>query len=274
MHNKSLIKIKNLDIIFGDKKSEALILLDNGFNREDIKQKTGAILGVKNINLSIQEGEILVLMGLSGSGKSTLVRAINGLNSITRGTVNVLGYDLEKCNKKSLRDLRQKHIAMVFQSFALFSWRTVLDNAAFGLELCGLRKEKRYEIALKALSQVGLSSWVKHYPKELSGGMQQRVGLARALATNADILLMDEPFSALDPLIKSHLQDELLALQKKFHKTIVFVTHDFSEAIKIGSRLAILKDGEIVQEGKPEEILYNPKTPHVIEFVKEVKRIY
>lgn len=271
----SIINIENLDMVFGPHPQKALKLLDSGLNREGIKQKTGQVVGVHNASLSIEEGEIFVLMGLSGSGKSTLLRAINGLLPITRGNISIEiaqkgFYDLAHADNAALRELRTKHVAMVFQKFALMPWKTVIENVAFGLELAGLAKNERLVRAEQCLKAVGLSEWARHLPHELSGGMQQRVGLARALATDASILLMDEPFSALDPLIKGHLQQELLRLQKSLKKTIVFVTHDLDEALKLGNRIAIMQEGSVVQVGTPETIITKPKNAYVKQFVAHV----
>lgn len=273
-----VISISNLDIVFGNHKNQALALLDAGRGRDEIREKTGQIVGVNHANLNINKGEIFVLMGLSGSGKSTLLRAINGLCPITRGeiilTINEQGlektFSIAELDPVSMRHMRSKHISMVFQKFALLPWKNVLDNVAFGLEIARVSKNIREQRAYQCLELVGLSEWAKRLPKELSGGMQQRVGLARALATDASILLMDEPFSALDPLIRNHLQQELLHLQKSLNKTIIFVSHDLEEALKIGSRIAIMQDGSIVQSGSAEEIVAKPKTAYVKDFVANI----
>lgn len=271
----SIIDIDHLDMIFGPRPDEALAHLDCGLNRSSIKQKTGHVVGVHDATLAIEEGEIFVLMGLSGSGKSTLLRAINGLLPISRGTIhlNIPGhqsYALARADEAAWREIRTKHIAMVFQNFALLPWKNVLENVAFGLELAGVNKSERLKRAHGCLEAVDLVPWAKHLPQELSGGMLQRVGLARALATDASILLMDEPFSALDPLIKNHLQQELLRLQRSLKKTIVFVTHDLDEALKIGNHIAIMQEGSIIQVGTPEAIITQPKTPYVKQFVAHV----
>jgi glycine betaine/proline transport system ATP-binding protein len=252
----------------------ALRLLDSGASRADILTKTGCVLGAAGIDLDVETGEICVLMGLSGSGKSTVLRAINALNKVTRGTVLVqhdgAAIDVTKCDARTLRDIRMRTVATVFQQFALLPWRTVRQNVAFGLELRGMEKSARNAVVDEKLAMVGLSQWAEKYAHELSGGMQQRVGLARAFATDADILLMDEPFSALDPLIRDKLQDELLDLQARLHKTIVFVSHDLDEAMKIGNRIAILESGRVVQFGTAEDILLRPADAYVTEFVKHM----
>jgi glycine betaine/proline transport system ATP-binding protein len=254
---------------------QALALLDAGGTRSDIAEKTGVVVGVANASLSVERGEISVLMGSSGSGKSTLLRAANGLNRVTRGQVLVEDGEATvdigaNCDPATLRRIRRLRIAMVFQQFALLPWRTVRDNVGFGLELRGDTPEKRRRIVEEQLELVGLKPWGGRYCSELSGGMQQRVGLARAFATEADILLMDEPFSALDPLIRRKLQDELLALQERVRKTILFVSHDLDEALKLGDRVTILEGGRIVQTGTGRDILERPADDYVAEFVRNV----
>jgi glycine betaine/proline transport system ATP-binding protein len=265
------VSFQNVDIIFGKRAAEGLALLDQGATRNDILAKCGAILGVADASLDVGEGEITVLMGLSGSGKSTLMRAVNGLNKPVRGRVLVKDesgmVDVARCDEATLRRIRMGRVAMVFQQFALLPWRTVAENAGFGLELAGVPEEERKRRVEKQLELVGLAAWAGKYAQELSGGMQQRVGLARAFATDAPILLMDEPFSALDPLIRTKLQDELLELQKKLRRTIVFVSHDLDEALKIGTRIAIMEAGRIVQYGPPQEIVLNPANDYVRDFV-------
>lgn len=265
------ITIRNLDVVFGDKPKLALELIDNGKSRQEIIDETGQVVGVDNVSMSVKEGEICVLMGLSGSGKSSLLRAVNGLNEISRGNLEVKDgesqVDLASCDEDTLRHLRTHRISMVFQKFALMPWLTVLDNVAFGLELQGVGKSERRMRAREQLEMVGLSEWEDKYPHELSGGMQQRVGLARAFAMDTDILLMDEPFSALDPLIRAQLQDELILLQEKLNKTILFVSHDLDEALKIGNNIAIMESGRLIQHGKPEEIILNPENDYVRDFV-------
>jgi glycine betaine/proline transport system ATP-binding protein len=273
------VEFRNVDILFASKskrraaalKREALGLLDAGHSRAEISEKTGVVVGVANANLTVQRGEISVLMGLSGSGKSTLLRAANGLNEVTRGQVLVKDGDAEvdiaKCDAATLRRVRRLRIAMVFQQFGLLPWRTVRDNVGFGLELRGEPTVTRRRIIDEQLALVGLSQWAERHVGELSGGMQQRVGLARAFATNADVLLMDEPFSALDPLIRGKLQDELLALQERVKKTILFVSHDLDEALKLGDHITILEGGRIVQTGTAEDIVVRPANDYVAEFV-------
>jgi glycine betaine/proline transport system ATP-binding protein len=268
------IEFRGVDIVFGKDKRRALELIDRGKTRDEILAETGAVLGAAGINLAIEKGEICVLMGLSGSGKSTILRAINGLNHVARGAVLVehagRTIDVARCSQAELKLLRTSRIAMVFQQFALLPWRTVRENVGFGLELRGTPPAERNRVVDEKLAMVNLSRWADKYAHELSGGMQQRVGLARALAPDADILLMDEPFSALDPLIRDKLQDELLSLQKTLKKTIVFVSHDLDEALKIGNRIAILEGGRIVQIGTAEDILLNPADDYVAEFVKHM----
>ncbi|MGI9508480.1 MAG: choline ABC transporter ATP-binding protein [Geminicoccaceae bacterium] len=265
------VSFEAVDIVFGPDPSEALALLDAGGGRDDILKKTGHVLGVVGADLTVERGEICVLMGLSGSGKSTLLRSVNGLNKVTRGNVLVQNdgaqVDVSRCDAATLRHLRTRRIAMVFQQFALLPWRTVRENVGFGLEIRGMNADERSQIVDSMLGTVGLEQWADSYADELSGGMQQRVGLARAFATDADILLMDEPFSALDPLIRSRLQDELLDLQQKLQKTIIFVSHDLDEAMKIGSHIAIMEDGRIVQNGAPEAIVLDPVNDYVADFV-------
>ncbi|WP_413795220.1 MULTISPECIES: choline ABC transporter ATP-binding protein [unclassified Pseudomonas] len=267
----SIIRFEDVDVIFCARPKPALELLDQGFSRPEILQKTGLIVGVEKANLEINKGEICVLMGLSGSGKSSLLRCINGLNTVSRGKLFVehegRQIDIASCSPAELKMMRTQRIAMVFQKFALMPWLTVRENISFGLEMQGRPEKERRKLVDEKLELVGLTQWRNKKPNELSGGMQQRVGLARALAMDADILLMDEPFSALDPLIRQGLQDELLDLQRKLHKTIVFVSHDLDEALKLGTRIAIMKDGKIIQYSKPEEIVLNPADDYVRNFV-------
>jgi glycine betaine/proline transport system ATP-binding protein len=268
------VVFENLDIVFGKRVREALALIDQNKTRDEILAATGAVLGAAKVNLTIEKGEICVLMGLSGSGKSTILRAVNGLNKVARGRVLIEHesgvIDVASCSADQLRMLRTSRIAMVFQQFALLPWRTVAENVGFGLELRGVDKAEMGRIVDEKLAMVGLTKWANKFGHELSGGMQQRVGLARAFATDADILLMDEPFSALDPLIRDKLQDELLLLQKELKKTIIFVSHDLDEALKIGNRIAILEGGRIVQCGTAEDILLRPADDYVAEFVKHM----
>lgn len=267
----TIIALQDVSIIFGKKPDDALALADDGASREQIQSATDMVLGVHNCSLNIREGEIVVLMGLSGSGKSTLLRAINGLNNISRGRVLVRDgesvIDVASADNTAICHLRTHLVSMVFQQFGLLPWRTVEENVAFGLEISGMKKEQRLALAREQLELVGLQEWAQNKISELSGGMQQRVGLARAFATGAPILLMDEPFSALDPLIRARLQDELLALQSRLQKTIVFVSHDLDEAMKLGNRIAIMQGGRIIQCGTPQEILLRPANQYVIEFV-------
>jgi glycine betaine/proline transport system ATP-binding protein len=271
---KPVVEFKNVDIIFGNKTAEAMKLLDAGMSRADILEKTGSVLGAAGANLTVNEGEISVLMGLSGSGKSTLLRAVNGLNKVTRGEVIVHGAhgttDVVSCSEEQLRTVRRGAVAMVFQQFALLPWRTVRENVGLGLELSGVPQAELDARVTKQLDLVGLTQWANKYGHELSGGMQQRVGLARAFATEAPILLMDEPFSALDPLIRTKLQDELLQLQKALKKTIIFVSHDLEEALKIGNTITIMESGRIVQSGRPEDIVLRPANDYVREFISNV----
>jgi glycine betaine/proline transport system ATP-binding protein len=271
------VDVRNVDIVFGDRSAEAVRMLDAGGTRESILEQTGAVIGVAGASICVDEGEICVLMGLSGSGKSTLLRAINGLNKVTRGRVLVRDgdgqVDIASCDPATLRRMRTSRVAMVFQQFALLPWRTVHENVSFGLELRGMARAERDAIVAEKLKMVELDKWKDKFVHELSGGMQQRVGLARAFATDADILLMDEPFSALDPLIRDHLQDELLDLQKSLKKTIVFVSHDLDEALKLGNHIAIMEAGRIVQYGEPEAIVLNPANAYVAEFVAHMNTI-
>jgi glycine betaine/proline transport system ATP-binding protein len=264
------IKVVKLSKIFGRQTKLAAALLDQGKSKEEVLKETGCTVGVNQANFEVQEGEIFVIMGLSGSGKSTLVRLLNRLIEPTTGSVFIDSDDIAKLKLDQLREVRRKKMSMVFQKFALFPHRTVLENAAYGLEIQGLSKEKREEKAFTSLELVGLKDYVNQYPDQLSGGMQQRVGLARALANDPDVLLMDEAFSALDPLIRKDMQDELLELQGTMKKTIVFITHDLDEALRIGDRIALMKDGSIVQLGTPEEILMNPANEYVERFVEDV----
>ena len=252
------IHIENVFKVFGDNPQQALALAREGRSKTEIVEQTGQSIGVFDASFTIEAGEIFVVMGLSGSGKSTLVRMLNRLIEPTAGRIVVDGEDIAQYNDAQLRDFRRKHISMVFQSFALLPHLTVLDNTAFGLELAGVDKATRLAQAQAALAQVGLEVWAHAYPDELSGGMQQRVGLARALAADPAILLMDEAFSALDPIIRTDMQDELLRLQQDKRRTIVFISHDLDEAMRIGDRIAIMKDGQVVQVGTPDEILRNP----------------
>jgi len=268
------VDFRNVDIVFGSDQAGSLALIDGGATRAEILEKTGNVLGCAGASLTVHEGEISVLMGLSGSGKSTLLRAVNRLNVVSRGQVLVKDgdgtVDVVTCDEVTLRRLRQKQVAMVFQQFGLLPWRTVEENVGLGLELAGMPEAERKQRVKKQLELVHLDQWAKKYAHELSGGMQQRVGLARAFATEAPILLMDEPFSALDPLIRTKLQDELLQLQAELKKTIIFVSHDLEEALKIGTHITIMEGGRIVQTGAPEDIVLRPANDYVRDFIANV----
>lgn len=270
------VSIQDVDVLFGPEssQSEALQLLDNGSDRDAILKQTGMVLGVANASLEVPAGSISVLMGLSGSGKSSLLRCINGLNPITRGDIHIHtesgSVNMAACKGRSLRAVRRHHLAMVFQQFALLPWATVRENIGFGLSVRGEKKSLIQERVQQQLSLVGLDEWADKEIHTLSGGMQQRVGLARAFATDADILLMDEPFSALDPLIREHLQDELLSLQEKLRKTIVFVSHDLDEALKLGNQISIMEGGRIVQTGTVDDIVFKPASDYVRRFVANI----
>ncbi|HLR52366.1 MAG TPA: glycine betaine/L-proline ABC transporter ATP-binding protein [Candidatus Avamphibacillus sp.] len=268
----SLIEVKNLSKIFGKNTKQTLKLLDQGLTKQEILKKTGNTVGVNRATFSVKEGEIFVIMGLSGSGKSTLIRLINRLIEPTEGNILINGKDLSKMDKKALRQTRREKLGMVFQRFALFPHRTILENAEFGLEIQNVPKEERQKKAKEALEMVGLGGYLNQKPGQLSGGMQQRVGLARALANDPEILLMDEAFSALDPLIRKDMQDELIDLQAKMKKTILFITHDLDEALRLGDRIALMRDGSIVQVGTPEDILVHPANDYVEKFVEDVDR--
>ncbi len=267
----NLIRIEDVDVVFSSSPKPALDLLDQGLSRDEIFKKTGLIVGVEKASLTVQRGEICVLMGLSGSGKSSLLRCINGLNTVSRGRLLIehegAEVDIANCSAATLKAMRTKRIAMVFQKFALMPWLSVAENVSLGLEMQGMPAAGRKKRIDDKLELVGLSQWRDKRPDSLSGGMQQRVGLARALAMDADILLMDEPFSALDPLIRQGLQDELLELQRKLDMTIVFVSHDLDEALKLGNNIVIMKGGQIVQHSPPEEIVLNPANDYVRAFV-------
>ena len=267
-----LIQIRDLYKIFGKKPADVMAMVREGLSKDDILAKTGHTVGLKAINLDIHKGEIFVIMGLSGSGKSTLIRHFNRLIDPTEGQILVEGIDVMKLNTKELEQFRRKKMAMVFQRFGLMPHRSVLENVAYGLSVQGIDKATRNAKAKQWLETVGLTGYEQQYPAQLSGGQQQRVGLARALCTDAEILLMDEAFSALDPLIRSEMQDQLIELQKELHKTIIFITHDLDEALRIGDRIAILKDGNLIQVGEPVDILLNPADDYVEAFVKDVNR--
>ena len=268
----SQLEVKHLTKIFGRKTHQALNMIAENKSKKEILAKTGATVGVYDANFQVNEGEIFVVMGLSGGGKSTLIRLLNRLIEPTDGQIFIDGQDIAKLDKEGLREVRRHKINMVFQSFGLFPHRTILENVEYGLEIKGVTKEEREKRAKKALDNAGLLDFADQYPEQLSGGMQQRVGLARALANDPEILLMDEAFSALDPLIRREMQDELLDLQAREKRTIIFITHDLNEALRIGDRIALMKDGQIMQIGTGEEILTNPANQFVREFVEDVDR--
>ncbi|MBP2000658.1 glycine betaine/proline transport system ATP-binding protein [Paenibacillus shirakamiensis] len=268
--NNTILEVRNVSKLFGPGAEQGVLLLEKGQTKEQLARDKQITVGVNRVSLDIRQGEIFVIMGLSGSGKSTLVRMLNRLIEPTSGEILLHGKDLRKMNKAQLREVRRKNISMVFQKFALFPHRTVLQNAEYGLEIQQEDKVVRREKAERALELVGLKGWGDKMPDELSGGMQQRVGLARALASEPDVLLMDEAFSALDPLIRRDMQDELVELQDKMKKTIVFITHDLDEALRIGDRIALMKDGALVQLGTPEEMLTQPANRYVERFIEDV----
>ena len=272
MSNNDKIVCSNIWKLFGSDEQRILKNLDTNLSRSEVQEKTGHVVAVKDVSFSIQKGETFVVMGLSGSGKSTLVRCISRLIEPTSGTVMMDDIDVTKMNKKELLDLRRNKMSMVFQHFGLFPHRTVLENIGYGLEIRGADKQDRLDKSMEVLKMVGLDGWHNNYPRELSGGMQQRVGLARAMAVDPEILIFDEPFSALDPLIRREMQDELLDIQQKLQRTMVFITHDFLEAIKMGDHIAIMKDGEISQVGTPEEIVANPVDQYVKDFCEDVPK--
>lgn len=266
------VEVKNLTKIFGRRVNKAKELIQEGKSKAEILKEAGATVGVDQANFKINDGEIFVIMGLSGSGKSTLIRMINRLIEPTDGEVLIDGENLMEMDKNHLREVRRKKMSMVFQNFGLLPNRTVLENADYGLEIQGVDKTTREEKAKTALEQVGITGYDDEYPAQLSGGMQQRVGLARALANDPQILLMDEAFSALDPLNRTDMQDQLLDLQEKMHKTIIFISHDLNEALKLGDRIMIMRDGEVVQTGTPEDILTHPANEYVENFIENVDR--
>ena len=270
--NDTLIKINQLYKIFGDRQENALELVKNGIGKEELLEKSNCVLGLNNINLNIKKAKIQVVMGLSGSGKSTLIRHLNRLIEPTSGEIIVNGTDILKLNTKELVQFRQNNMSMVFQKFALFPHKTVLQNVGYGLAVQNIPKDEWEEKSTRWINRVGLEGYETYYPGQLSGGMQQRVGLARALATDAEILLMDEAFSALDPLIRSEMQNILLDLQNELQKTIIFITHDLDEALKIGDRIAILRDGSMVQDSNPQEIIMDPADDYVSDFIKDINR--
>ena len=268
----NFIKIKNLYKIFGNNTTEALNLVKTGISKEKLLEKTNCVLGLNNINLNIPKGKIHVIMGLSGSGKSTLIRHLNRLIEPTFGEITIDGVNVLELNNKELLEYRQKNMSMVFQKFALFPHKTILENISYGLMVQNISEQIYKEKSQFWLKRVGLEGYDNYYPNQLSGGMQQRVGLARALATDAEILLMDEAFSALDPLIRAEMQDVLIDLQLELKKTIVFITHDLDEALKIGERISILRDGFVVQDDNPQNIILNPADDYVSDFIKDINR--
>ncbi|MUK88795.1 betaine/proline/choline family ABC transporter ATP-binding protein [Ornithinibacillus sp. L9] len=266
------IKLENVSKIFGPKPKSVIPMIKDGKSKEEILAETNHTVGVYDASLDIKKGEVFVIMGLSGSGKSTLIRCFNLLNKPTTGSIFIDDVDIVSADKTLLKQIRQEKIAMVFQHFGLFSHRTILSNVEYGLEVRNVPKEERRDIAMKNIEIVGLKGYEDKYPDELSGGMQQRVGLARALANDPDVLLMDEPFSALDPLIRREMQLELLDIQERLQKTIIFITHDVNEAFKLGDRVAVMKDGHVVQVGTPEEIIESPANDYITEFIKDIDR--
>ena len=272
MSSKEYIQIKNINKIFGPNPESVLDLVANGVGKSELQSKYNHILALQDINIGIKKNKIQVFMGLSGSGKSTLIRHLNQLIHPTSGNVIIDGEDVTSMSDKEITNFRRNKIAMVFQKFALLPHRTVLSNTYFGLEIRGVEKKEREKEALKWIDRVGLNGFENYYPNQLSGGMQQRVGLARALTNDAPILLMDEPFSALDPLIRMDMQDMLVQLEKELNKTIVFITHDLDEALRLGDNIAILRDGKIIQEGDGQDIVLNPENSYISKFVSEVNR--
>ncbi|HKJ51656.1 MAG TPA: glycine betaine/L-proline ABC transporter ATP-binding protein [Gammaproteobacteria bacterium] len=272
MSDSPKIVCNNVWKIFGTYPERTLENIDPSLSRAEVQEQTGHVIAVKDVSFEVKKGETFVVMGLSGSGKSTLVRCISRLIEPTTGQMIIDGEDIMQYNEAQLTELRRFRMSMVFQHFGLFPHRRVIDNISFGLEIRGMDKKQRHAKAVEVLEKVGLHGWADHYPRELSGGMQQRVGLARAMAVDPEILIFDEPFSALDPLIRREMQDELLKIQAEVHKTMIFITHDFLEAIKMGDHIAIMKDGEVVQIGTPEEIVASPADDYVREFTEDVPR--
>ena len=272
LENSVCLEIDHVWKVFGNRPERAIDLAEQGASRSEILSATGCTVGVRDVSFDVLRGETFVVMGLSGSGKSTLIRCASRLNDVTRGKVLLDGEDLTTMSDEQLRNVRRHKMSMVFQHFGLFPHRRVIDNAAYGLEVRGVEKAERMERATKVLEIVGLKGWENHYPQQLSGGMQQRVGLARALTVDPEILFFDEPFSALDPLIRRDMQDELIRLQESLQRTIVFITHDFAEAIKLGDRIAIMKDGVFDQVGTAAELITSPETDYVKEFTKDIPK--
>ena len=268
-----IITLENVYKIFGpNPRGRAFDLCSSGVGKDEVQRQTGHVVGMRDISFEVQKGEIFVVMGLSGSGKSTAIRTVNKLHDVTHGRVIVEDINVQDLTGAALQSFRREKLSMVFQHFALFPHRNVIDNTAYGLKVQGVEKKERHEAAIEALAMVGLEAYAFNSTRELSGGMQQRVGLARALCSNPDILLMDEAFSALDPLIRRQMQDELMTIQSRLHKTILFITHDLNEALRIGNRVCILRDGKVIQIGTPEEILTEPADGYVAEFVQDVDR--
>ena len=272
--NDAVVSCRNVWKVYGPKADRIVGSPDASLSRQELLEKTGCVAAVRDVSFDVAPGEVFVVMGLSGSGKSTLVRMINRLHDPTAGQVMIDGEDVVLLDDERLRDLRRRKISMVFQHFGLFPHRRIVDNAAYGLEVQGVDKEERLAKATEVLEVVGLGGWGNSYPDELSGGMQQRVGLARALATDPEIMLFDEPFSALDPLIRRDMQDEVLKLQREVKKTMIFITHDLMEALKLGNRIAIMKDGAFVQVGTPEEVVAHPADSYVADFIRDVPRAH
>ncbi len=269
----TVISVEGMWQVFGAKPAPAIEMAERGAGRATVLQETGCTIAVRNVTFQVRRGETFVVMGLSGSGKSTLIRGTARLADVTRGRVLLDGEDLTAMDAETLRNVRRKKMSMVFQHFGLFPHRRVIDNVAYGLEVQGMDKKERHRRALEVIETVGLAGWGQHYPQQLSGGMQQRVGLARALAVDPEVLFFDEPFSALDPLIRRDMQDELIRLQRELKRTIVFITHDFAEAIKLGDRIAIMKDGVFDQVGTAAELITNPATNYVREFTEDIPKV-
>lgn len=266
------LSVEHVWKVFGPRPEKAFGLAESGSSRAEILAATGCTIGVRDVSFEVQRGETFVVMGLSGSGKSTLIRCAAKLTDVSKGSVSLDGEDLTAMDEEELRQVRRHKMSMVFQHFGLFPHRRVIDNVAYGLEVQGMDKELRHGRAMKVIEVVGLKGWENHFPQQLSGGMQQRVGLARALAVDPEIMFFDEPFSALDPLIRRDMQDELIRLQEGLHRTIVFITHDFAEAIKLGDRIAIMKDGAFDQVGTATELITQPATDYVREFTKDIPK--
>ena len=271
---EATVSCRNVWKVYGPHADRIVGSPDASLSRQELLEKTGCVAAVRDVSFDVTEGEVFVVMGLSGSGKSTLVRMINRLHDPTAGQVLIDGEDVVQLDDERLRDIRRRKISMVFQHFGLFPHRRIVENVAFGLEVQGIEKDERNAKAAEVLETVGLGGWGNSYPDELSGGMQQRVGLARALATDPEIMLFDEPFSALDPLIRRDMQDEVIRLQRDVRKTMIFITHDLAEALKLGDRIAIMKDGKFVQVGTPEEVVAHPADDYVADFTRDVPRAH